>query len=1177
MSASKLLLLPLKEADTSIDLVGGKALNLAKMLQWGLPVPDGFVVTIEAYQACSGSKLTATLSEEIVSAIERLGVDELYAVRSSASAEDWGDASMAGQYETFLNLKSPQEILCAIEDCWNSLKTERTQAYLAEQGIDINQVAMAVIVQKQVKSETSGVLFTVDPKCGDRDVMILEAVWGLGESLVSGEVQPDVVRIKKSALEVLSYHVACKKEAIYPGNSTPSPVEELIRERACLNFNHLKDLHQLGIQAETFFGGPQDVEWAIEANRVYLLQSRAITTLDGIDAFNEILSSTKQDLANEIDEKRGPWVRHNLGETLPHPTTLTWSIIAPYMSGNGGFGKMYQQLGFKPGPIVEDRSFLRRICGEIYMDCSLMAEMFAKNYPFAYDTSLLRENPNAAQQPPSKPVGNLKELSIAAKLANKAFLNIDQMAGHLDKDFDQIFVPEITQWAHQEAGKNLSAFNDQDLIKTWERQTDKVLNYFGPSAFLPSMVEAVAVDKLKQQLEAYAWRDDIDKLLASLSVSKELDKTLQASIDRDRLDDQTWLGLYGHRATSEFELASPRWIETPEILKTIQAQDIATTHKTRLKASEAALEKMAQELKNSEIAKIREATELAQRYLRFREDGKFYFMLAYAQLRRTALEFGQRLQIGNDVFHLQADEMLKSLKSGFVPLDKISKRRLQYKAEKRIVLPHVIDSEDIRSLGSPIKRAEGDTLKAFSLSTGFVSGVANIVKEPRKADNFVDGGILVCPSTDPSWTPLFTRASGLVMERGGSLSHGAVVAREIGLPAVILDGATEILKEGESITLDANAGFIWRDDESKLSFDNDSLNSLKPPPLSIKEAHINKWGVIIGLFWTVVLLAFFLLPPTWFKEPIFSFYDGLLWPLIRQFGMIGSVGLIAIFFGFLPIFMQKLFTDNARILEAKERSTRLRKKAATLPQNSAKRKELESLAAPTTSRILKASMVPLAFILGPMIILFMWFPVRVDPLSWNANPGRMVSVVAEVDGDFLEPIQMQVPEPLALNSKISQSLPPIRSELEELSREWAEASDLSDLPWEVQSAADHARLALVSSLDNYLRTDIPPQKLSWLIHIPETALGIYPISLRIGSEETFDFNLVFGQSAPPMPNLFTDVSPQLLSLQINYPRPLKKASFFKLPLLNWDIGWLGIYLLFYLPAMFIAKALLRVP
>ncbi|MBF0196980.1 MAG: hypothetical protein HQL32_04690 [Planctomycetes bacterium] len=1187
-------ILPLKDA-LDIHLVGGKAINLAKMMQAQLPVPDGFVITTVAYAQSINGKIGPKLYEQINEAMQSMK-GKMVAARSSATAEDMPGASMAGQYDTYLNLSSVNDVVDAIEKCWGSIQSPRTKAYLKEHNIDPEQVSMAVVVQELVLADVAGVLFTVDPKNGSREHILLEATWGLGETLVSGITQPDIIRVRTQQEEVESYEVATKKLSLVPGSKDPQPVTKEQQDKACLDYEKIMELRKLGLLAASHFQSPQDIEWAIEKGELYLLQARPITTLSETDCFNDLLKQTKKDLEDNLQKNRGPWVRHNLGETLPHPTPLTWKIVSHFMSGAGGFGKMYKDLGFQPSPVLSNESFLEKVAGEIYMDCSLMTEMFSENYPFSYDIDLLRKDPDAAQNPPTIPQGGMKEMAKASKLAASAAERIDKLALDLDSRFEQEFITQVIAWSEEQESYPIYDITSDELKSTWHEQVEKVMGEFGASAFLPSMVEAVVVEKLKLFLEEHCWDDEPSELISHFAISLNPDCTMTANIELEQISKghntvSEWCHKHGFRSPAEFELANPRWHERCEDIEKMAQQmsggnDLHSIHENKVKKAKECLAELKAKLSPALAAKLQSHVDLVQRYIRFREDGKYYLMRAYSVLRRTALECGRRLKIGSDIFFLEPDEIFESLQRGFIPKDKIAKRKLTYQVEKRVQLPHVIDKSNLQTLGSAPPTTGGSSIKVHSVSSGCASAQVVIVLAPDDKSEIPKGSILVCPSTDPSWTPLFVNAAGLILERGGSLSHGAVVAREMGLPAVILDRATELLNEGEVITIDAGAGWVYRGKENitqELSQNTNIPRKLIPPCPSTLEAKANMSGLIAALTWGIFLAAVYLLPAPILHDPTMTFLDIILWPIMNAFGMVGAVALIATFFGLTPIIAQRFLTDNMRLFEAKRRSAQLSKECKDLPKISPRRKRMEELSRPTTLRILKAAMVPLAFLLGPMMMIFMWFPGRVDPLSWNANPGRMVSIVAEVDGEWTEDISLSLLSPLSLDSSTpsAQKLPPIRKELEDLRREWQNASGMDNLPWEVQAAGDHARQVMLNSLNAYLKNGISPQKITWLIDIPESADGNHHVTLNMAENKSASFQLAFGKSVPPPEATIPLHHPALKLITVNYPRALQKESFWT-PLVSlggseYDFGWLGVYLLAYLPIMFIGKFILKVP
>ena len=231
----------------------------------------------------------------------------------------------------------------------------------------------------------------------------------------------------------------------------------------------------------------------------------------------------------------------------------------------------------------------------------------------------------------------------------------------------------------------------------------------------------------------------------------------------------------------------------------------------------------------------------------------------------------------------------------------------------------------------------------------------------------------------------------------------------------------------------------------------------------------------------------------------------------------------------------------------------------------------------------KASMVGLAWVLGPMMLVFFWMPGRMDPAAWNADPGGLVTVAAEVDGDYLEPVTCTVWAPLALEDTTpsTQTLPPIRATLEELRREWQGVTDLSNYPWQLQTAGEQAQEILLTSLNRYLASHIPPQRLTWMIRVPPEADGHYPVILRLSEQSSREITLAFGNRKPPTPDLLNSDGNPILRIEAVYPRPLQQRRFWT-PLEAmggpaWDLGWLGVYILAYLPVMVILKKRLHVP
>jgi rifampicin phosphotransferase len=1195
MSASALIV-PLADA-SDLSQVGGKAINLYRLIQAGLPVPDGFVVTCAAFrQAAALGSMPETLADRIRQAHTSLG-QPLVAVRSSATAEDLAGASMAGQYETYLNVTSAEAVIAAVQKCWQSLQVERVQTYLKEQGIDPNEVAVAVVVQKLVPAEVAGVLFTANPRNGDTNEMLVEAVYGLGEGLVSGDIQPDVYCVQADTGQILDLHLANKTKALAPGEHDYQAVPDTQAIKSCLRYDQLQQLCQLGRKAQQHFGSPQDLEWAIDSTGLHLLQARAITTLAATQAYGSLLSETRSFLKGELAQGRGPWVRHNLSETLPLPTPLTWSLIRSFMSGDGGFGQMHSELGFEPTDTVKEHGFLTLIAGQIYMDCTRLPEMFRQDYPFAYDMAALRDNPDAAQQPPTVPSGSYRQRAAAARLGTKVTKKIRDLAQTLDTTFDEQFLPRVVTWCEAQADVDLTSLSDKELIRLWQEQQHTVLDDFGATMFLPSMVEALAAADLKAFLAEHCWDEDPDSLLQQLSVSLKPNVTLQSNIELQEVAQgkrslDSWLSSYGYRAPGEFDLANPRWTERQEELQSLAAQladapAVGECHRAR--EAETCLKRLKQGLPATLGTALEAHVALLQRYLRFREDGKAVFIRALAQLRRSALEFGRRLALDDAVFFLEAHELVTALQQGFVPQDRIEERKGQHRAAGKLSLPHVIEGADIAGLGEIQMPVNSACHAAFALASGSGTGPARIVLDPVQAPDLGANYILICPSTDPAWTPLFVKAAGLILERGGALSHGAIVARELGVPAVVLENATRLFSPGETLTLDANQGRVLRRDSTDAGDaqrpareDAHIAYGQRPPAVGQREGKANQLGLCAALVWAVLLGVMYLLPAPGLRDPIFALIDAMLWPLVRNLGMVWTVTVVGACFAIVPLMIQRWATDNARLLAAKKRAIQLQKAAKGLPDTSMRRKAMLDAASPTSLRTLKASMASMAWVLGPMMTVFLWMPERMDPASWNADPGGLVTVVAELDGEYQNPVTCVVTEPLSLEALTAQTqtLPPIRATLEDLRQDWQANVDLSEYPWQLQTAGEQAAEILLSSLNSYLAKGISPQKLTWMLRVPDQAAGHYPATITLPDDGHYELTLAFGKQQPPTTNALKGDSKPLIRMEAVYPRALQQRHFWR-PLRAvggpaWDFGWLGAYIISYLLVMLAAKRLLRV-
>src|SRR5262245_32174429 len=378
-------------ASDDTTLVGGKALSLASLTAAGLPVPPGFCLTTAAQH-----RLDQPLRAAVAQAYANLGAGPV-AVRSSATAEDGAVTSFAGQQETVLGVSGLDGVLQAIEQCWASLTSDRSRAYRRQQGVRDDGLAMAVVVQKLGPAGVAAALFTRDPLDPAGGTMLIEASWGLGESVVSGRVTPDRFHLDRDTGKVLDRHVSVK--TLMRGVAGEEAVSVEKQAIACLDDAQLSQLAEMGRRVEAHYGEPRDVEWAFAEGQFWLLQSRPITATGRAER-EQVRQEEIAALRGRAAPRGTVWARFNLSEVLPAPTPMTWSIISRHlMSGKGGFGLMYHDLGFDPDPALDEVGVFDLVCGRPYCNLSREARLHYRQLPFEHNFAALKANPQKALYP----------------------------------------------------------------------------------------------------------------------------------------------------------------------------------------------------------------------------------------------------------------------------------------------------------------------------------------------------------------------------------------------------------------------------------------------------------------------------------------------------------------------------------------------------------------------------------------------------------------------------------------------------------------------------------------------------------------------------------------------------------------------------------------------------------
>jgi len=862
---------------SDLPIVGGKGLNLGLLTLEGFLVPDGFCITTEAYchttqavtltdDSCSvpileTADIQQDLYDEIMSAYNTIGAGRV-AVRSSATAEDLPDASFAGQQDTFLNVQGETQLLDAVKRCWASLWSERAIVYRRNQNIDDSQVAMSVVVQKMIDSNVSGVMFTANPKSprpplikGEKgidetkvergaDEIVIESSFGLGEAIVSGKVSPDHFVVDRDSLDIVEKIISRKQLMITQDGEVETP--ESKQTQSSLNDEQVKNLAQLGLEIERFYGAPQDIEWAFAEERFYVLQARPITTLQqrltprqarGRPELEQLRQEEILTLQKKAEPEGTVWSSFNLSEVLPAPLPMTWGIIKKFMSGRGGFGLTYRDLGFIPSKDVDEHGVLDLICGRVYFNLSREAKLYFNEFPMEHNFDELKNDPQKAIYP--KATVNIKHST--AKFWLKFLYYVYKMIAsehkikHIRKDFDRVLTkqifPKFRQYVEEQQQIDLTQFSDQQVLDKLNEWSHETLTVFAKDALKASIFAGLSYVNLETAIVkcfGEEQRERAKALIVGLEGDLTVDMNLKMwEVAQGRISLEYFLNEYGHRAVGEFELAQPRWREDASFVQKmieIFKDSEETAPVERLKVQKAERQRTEQELDNLSAGRFAEAMrqqiarelEFTQRYMPFRETAKFYIMLGYELIRKSLLELDRRFKLNGDIFYLTLEE-LPLLTEGQSWNDIISQRKHRREQLLEIDLPEVIFSDALEEIGNPKSyswdRDEtlqgSQTLQGFSVSAGVAEGIASVVIDPADALTSRTNYVLVCPSTDPAWTPLFLNACALIMERGGMLSHGAVVAREYGIPAVVnISNATKLIKDGQRIQVDGNRGIV---------------------------------------------------------------------------------------------------------------------------------------------------------------------------------------------------------------------------------------------------------------------------------------------------------------------------------------------------------------------------------
>ncbi len=853
---------------------GGKAWNLARLHHFGFRTPRGGVVPCDLYRTViateSVSKLivqvgalpaaeftvnrnpllgelrAAILATSLSNAFRQsLGdflrqeglVDRPVAVRSSATQEDSETTSFAGIHDSVLNVSGQDSIEAAILICFASLWSGRALSYRRKMNVDDQQIACAVVITEMVDAKSAGVAFTCDPTSGRRDVVTINANFGLGESVVSGTVEPDQYRVTRFSNQIVDQHIGRKGQTCHPkpGDGTIWTATEN-QTSTCLREPQIKALarlcervfHALG-QGERH----QDIEWAHDGNEFVLLQARPVTALPKI---------TCAGLRNQPEL----WSNGNFRDALPMVTSRAMSEFSEHYI-NDILRRNFDGL-YHLDPALR---FVRQFQGRFYCNASLLQWLWFDAVGFAPEkTNISLGGHQAAIRIETEYVGGLRTKMRRLWCGLKFFRTL----GRYRKRANDIITAE-TRFSEQHRQLNYETLSDQALIDIINRLNQRLTDYSRPFIMFTSQSGALLM--LTQTLEKYVGERAYSvanglmtghsgttsgghgRRLRDLALQLKNDPLAQQIVMSDPFRPRDWqtqlpdrapfkiafaefIEQFGHRAVYEIDLSRPRWRENPEFLflyikrsldqpcTSMSSVDASRQHETAWTEVRHAVPAYLHGYVRSQIAAAARGAEL-------KEIGKSTYVRLMEPMRLALLEIGSRLtnrgaiDCTDDVFHCALCEVEAALLNepdGRALKELIAARKLELSTLEKLPAVDVIVDDTPHSVGSTASFST-QGLRGMAVAPGVVRGIARLIRTPDEGHRLQPQDVLVAPSTDPAWTPLFLNASAIVMETGGYLSHGSIVAREYGIPAVVnVAGVMNAIRDGEAIQVDGNAGRV---------------------------------------------------------------------------------------------------------------------------------------------------------------------------------------------------------------------------------------------------------------------------------------------------------------------------------------------------------------------------------
>lgn len=853
--------------NTQLALVGGKGLNLGELSSvQGIQVPEGFCVTTVGYEKAieQNDELQTLLQQltklkmeeraqidgiskkirEVIMAVEipsevveavahylsRFGNEHAYAVRSSATAEDLPYASFAGQQDTYLNIIGKEAILQHVRKCWASLFTERAVMYRMQNDFEHNQVSICVVVQKMVFPEASGILFTADPVTSNRKVVSIDASFGLGEALVSGLVSADNYKVKEG--EIVDKMIATKKLAIYAlkeGGTEKKQIDPVQQKIQTLSEQQILQLAQIGRQIEAYFECPQDIEWCLVDDTFYIVQSRPITTLYPIPEANDgenhvYISVGHQQMMTDAMKPLGlSFFLLTTSAPMRKAGGRLFVDATKQLASPASRDYLVNTLG-KSDPLVRDAltTIIERDNFITLLPDDEKEKSVGKSGPPASSQPQVENNPAIVMDLIKRNQASIEELK--RNMQTKSGVDVlDFILEDIQQLKKILFHPQ--SMAVIMAGMNASTWMNEKM-EHWlgEKNAADTLSQSVQNNITSEMglalLDVSDVIRPYQEVITYLQHVENDNFLDEIVQFKGGEEARDAIL--------TFLNKYGMRCSGEIDITKTRWSEKPTtiipmILNNIRDFEAGASKRKFEEGLQEALKKeeelvnRLQHLPNGKqkVEEMKRMVRNIRNFIGYREYPKYGMINRYFIYKQALLkEAKQLVQSGvirevDDIYYLTFEELHEVVRTNKLDYELIQKQKNDYKLYEKLTPPRIMTS-DGEIITGKYKRENlpADAIVGLPVSSGVIEGRARVILNMEEA-NLEEGDILVTAFTDPGWTPLFVSIKGLVTEVGGLMTHGAVIAREYGLPAVVgVENATKLIKDGQRIRVHGTEGYI---------------------------------------------------------------------------------------------------------------------------------------------------------------------------------------------------------------------------------------------------------------------------------------------------------------------------------------------------------------------------------